>query len=154
MFYEEIANILNRIVSFMLFAFPFRSVHDRIGDEWKDQTGAKEEVTLKSVHDRIGDEWKDQTGAKEEVTVKCYGEFGDVHVVLLICGDAPAVEGEERVDGVDFHYNYDAFRLTVWQAEKFYSLQEGFERGILTHENLVTVRENHKAEYDFMYEQP
>ena len=105
-----------------------------------------------SIHDRIGDEWKTQIGATEEVMVKCYGEFDDVHVVLLICGDAAAVEGEETVDGVDFHYNYEAHSLTVWQNGKFYSLQEGFERGILTHENLVTVRENHKAEYGYMYE--
>ena len=107
----------------------------------------------RSIHDRIGDDWKTQTGTKEKITVKCYGEFGDVHVVVLMSDAAlPAVIGEETVDGVDFHYNYDALHLTVWQNNQFYSLKEAFDRGILTHENLVTIRENHKAEYGFMYE--
>lgn len=107
----------------------------------------------RSTHDKIGDEWKDKIGmTEEEVTVKCYGEFGDVHVVMLICGDTAAVEGEETVDGVDFHYNYAGYPLTAWQDDRFYSLQEAFDNGILTHEDLVNVRENHKAAYGFMYE--
>lgn len=105
-----------------------------------------------SVHDRIGDEWKEQQSRKEDVTVKCYGEFGDVHVVLPICGGATGALGEETVDGVDFHYTGAAFPLTVWQSGTFYSLKEAFESGILTHEDLVTVRENHRAEYGFLYE--
>lgn len=113
--------------------------------------GCMEQETVNRIHDRIGDEWKNQIGAKEKVTVKCYGEFDGVHVVLLISGGAVGAISEETVDGVDFHYNYAAFPLTVWQSDKSYSLKEAFESGILTHENLVTVMENHKADYGFMY---
>lgn len=105
-----------------------------------------------SEHDKIGAEWKNLTETEGKVMVECYGEFHDVHVVLLLCGGVADVVGEETVDGVDFHYNYAAHPLTVWKDHKFYSLKEAFEDGILTHENLVTVRENHSAEYGYTYE--
>lgn len=105
----------------------------------------------RSVHEKIGDEWKERVKTEDKVIVECYGEFGDVHVVILKHDLVPGEEGEETVDGVEFRYNYAGYPLRVWKDHEFYSLQEAFDAGILTHENLVTVRDNHIAEHVFMY---
>ena len=104
-------------------------------------------------HDKIVSDYNKSHGSNEQISaVKCYGEFGGAHVVSLLQGGAVnCVIGEASADGVDFHYNYAAYALIVWKGGDFYSLQGAFDAGILTHEDLLAVRETHKAEFPYMY---
>ncbi len=102
-------------------------------------------------HDKIISDYN-KSHETEISTVKCYGEFDGAHVVsLLPDGAVNTVVGEAIADGVDFHYNYAAYALIVWKDGDFYSLQGAFDAGILTHQDLLAVRETHKAEYPYMY---
>ncbi len=106
------------------------------------------------AHEQIAADWgKLHNREKEEVHVDCYGEFDGAHVVMLTMDEEGfmAVVGGETVGGVEFRYNYASLRFNVWYDGSFYTLQEAFDEGILTHDDLLTVRENHKAEFSFMY---
>ena len=69
------------------------------------------------------------------VEFTCYGEFGETHVGMF-SGVALDVLTSETVDGVTFYYP-TSIHYTACNSGKFYSLQEAFDNGLLTHENLV-----------------
>ena len=68
----------------------------------------------------------------------CYGEFHGTHVVMFN-EIALQVLTSETVDGVTFNYP-TSLHLTAYNNGNFYSLQEAFDNGLLTHGNLVTLR--------------
>lgn len=71
----------------------------------------------------------------------CYGEFHGTHVVMFN-EMALQVLTSETVDGVTFNYPTST-HLTAYNNGEFYSLQEAFDNGLLTHSNLLTLRNNY-----------
>lgn len=88
-----------------------------------------------------------------EVVYKSYGEFDGTYVLIISCKESNVSDANrtETVDGVDFHFNvYITF--DVYREKAFYTLQQAFARGWLTHDNLLTVRDNHRADYEWVYQ--
>lgn len=87
-----------------------------------------------------------------DVNFKSYGEFDGTYVLIISCKgiDSATVLSSETVDGVDFHFHI-GISFDVYRKGAFYTLQEAFDSGWLTHEDLLTVRSNHRAEYEFLY---
>ncbi len=88
-----------------------------------------------------------------DVTLRRYGEFDGTHVLLIdVAGSATAqVETLETVDGITFCF---AVResFDVYRAEEFYTLQQAFDLGFLTHDNLYSVWEKHREENYSLYD--
>ena len=102
-------------------------------------------------HDKITADYAQLHNIDEKsVSFRCYGEFDGVHVMLFngLYGQAFT---SEIVDDVVFHHSV-VITFTVYNRGNFCGLQEAFENGFLTHENLLTVRKNHKAENKFLYD--
>lgn len=89
-----------------------------------------------------------------DVSCKSYGEFDGTYVLIISVKDMDATTAlnDVTVDGVDFHFHI-GITFDVYRKGAFYTLQEAFDSGLLTHEDLLTVRRNHRAEYEYLYEE-
>ena len=63
------------------------------------------------------------------------------------------METEETVLDYTFKYNYYNIQYDVLSDGKFYSLQEAYDEGIFTEEDIRIVWEKHKEEYPFYYQE-
>lgn len=90
-------------------------------------------------HDKIAAAYaKLRDMKKSAVKFTCYLETEDTHIVIFK-NDYPAVETSETVDGVTFvHPKIETF--DVYREGDFYSLEEAFDLGFITHEDLVTLK--------------
>ena len=97
-------------------------------------------------HDRIkADYAKIHNLDKSSVEFTCYAEFDGSHV-LMFNGVYPTALSSEIVDGVIFqHPCIQTF--DVYHDGNFYSLQEAFDNGLLTHDDLVTLRDIYNPQY-------
>ena len=75
--------------------------------------------------------------------VECYvyAQFGEVYVMQELKGAADQAVTRDFVDGLLFIYS-TSIRLNVLSGDRFYSLPEAYELGILTNEQLVQVHIN------------
>ena len=81
-----------------------------------------------------------------DVGMHSYGEFDGTYVLMISAG-VEAVQDvvtSLTVDGVTFTFP-NAKLFDVYRAGTFYSLQEAFDSGYLSHDNLLTVRDNYEA---------
>lgn len=78
---------------------------------------------------------------KSEVNFTCYKEFGGAHIVMFE-GMYPQALSQEIVDGVVFHHS-EVKTFHVYKSGKFYSLQEAFKQGLVTHSNLLSLRDEY-----------
>lgn len=81
----------------------------------------------------------------DEVYIRKYlGEYHGVYAAMIDPTGMAVSMGEksETVDGVTFYYS-DGQTIKVYDGTEFCSLQEAFERGLLTHEDLVAIEERH-----------
>lgn len=93
-------------------------------------------------HDKItADYAKLKNVDKAEIDFTCYAEFDGTHV-LMLNWDYPDALSEEIVHGVVFRHN-QIKTFDVYNKGEFYSLQEAFNNGLLTHNNLVTLRDRY-----------
>ncbi|MBD5631977.1 MAG: hypothetical protein HDP34_01940 [Clostridia bacterium] len=76
---------------------------------------------------------------ESEISFTCYAEFEGTHV-LMLNGYYPDALSIEVVDGVVFNHS-QIKTFTVYSNGEFYSLQEAFDSGLVTHDNLLTLRE-------------
>ncbi|MCH5163992.1 MAG: hypothetical protein J1F36_03160 [Clostridiales bacterium] len=86
------------------------------------------------------------------VSYKVYGEFDGTYVLMIDVEGANYSDSLHNltVDGVDFHFT-QIRTFDVYRNGEFCTLTEAFNRGLLTHENLLTVRSNHRADYEQLY---
>ena len=107
-------------------------------------------------HEKILDEYAEQFNVRfwEIDYYNCYGEFDGTHVMVILCYDDEVDDAINCVwvDGVDFYFN-KMINFVVYHGGRFYTLQQAFDNGWLTHENLLTVRANHRAENEALYEE-
>ena len=93
-------------------------------------------------HDKITTAYAKQHNVdKSEISFTCYAEFGGTHV-LMLNWVYPDALSEEIVHGVVFRHN-QIKTFDVYNKGKFYSLQEAFNNGLLTHNNLLTLRDSY-----------
>lgn len=82
-----------------------------------------------------------------------YGIFQDTYVIMISArGDMfAAAEFTMTVDGVTFMFG-DSLKFSVYHDGEFYSLQDAFYNGYLTHDDLLSVQRNHKFSYEHQKE--
>lgn len=92
-------------------------------------------------------------GNASDVVYKSYGEFDGTNVLIISFKNSDVGDAEriEVVDGVDFYFNV-WIKFDVYHDGAFYTLQEAFNNSWLTHEDLLTVRSNHRAANEKFYE--
>ncbi len=97
-------------------------------------------------HDKItADYAKLHNVDKSEIDFTCYVEFDDTHV-LMLNWFYPEALSSETVDGVVFHHS-QIKTFDVYLNGKFYSLQEAFNSGLLTHDDLLKLRDIYNPQY-------
>lgn len=117
---------LSRILTLLLFVCSMAMIFSACGDE----------------HDKITATYaKLKDLSKAEVSFTCYGEFDDVHV-LMFSGLYPDAESNEVVDGVVFQHS-QVKTFDVYHKGNFYSLNEAFSDGLLTHDDLLTLHDRY-----------
>ena len=72
---------------------------------------------------------------ESEISFTCYAEFNGTHI-LILNAMYPDAESSEIVDGVVFNHS-QIKTFDVYRNGEFYSLQEAFDNGLLTHDNLL-----------------
>lgn len=92
-------------------------------------------------------------GNANNVVYKSYGEFDGTNVLIISFKGSFVGQAfnTETVDGVDYHFNV-CITFDVYRKGSFYTLQEAFNNKWLTHEDLLTVRSNHKKAHELIYE--
>ena len=92
-------------------------------------------------HEKIIAEYAKLKNVDESsVGFACCGEFGGTHVFIDLYGVHNQVITPETVDGVTFYHPVQ-MRFYVYNNGNFYRLQEAFDNGLLTHDNLLTLRD-------------
>ena len=102
-------------------------------------TPLSEEETIEQL---IINAYKEKYDAKDEVGVdKIYMKLTKDELLVvpyLIDSFADAAFGGETVNGINFHYR-DSRRIEVYYAGRSYTLQEAFDKNLLTLENLIDI---------------
>ena len=78
---------------------------------------------------------------KSEINFTCYKEFGGAHI-LMFDGLYPQALSQEIVDGVVFHHN-EVKTFSVYKSGRFYSLQQAYYQLLVTHDNLLALRDRY-----------
>ena len=98
-------------------------------------------------HEKIAAEYFAALSRVTDGTFACYGEFDGSHV-MIFGSDYVPVFSEETVDGIRFiHPQSNSF--TVCADGSFYRLKDAFDNGLLTHDNLLTLRNKYNPHYAF-----
>ena len=93
-------------------------------------------------HSKIANAYAKQYNIdKSEINFTCYKEFGGAHI-LMFDGLYPQALSQEIVDGVVFHHN-EVKTFDVYKSGKFYSLQEAYNQKLVTHDNLLALRDRY-----------
>ena len=82
--------------------------------------------------------------------VNYYGSFDGSEAVILSYSYTTDVIMEETVCGKKFIYNSDD-KILLLRDGSFYSLQEAFDRGYVTEENVVAIWNGHKDAHSYLY---
>lgn len=87
----------------------------------------------------------------EMIGIRSFGGYNGA-VVMFIDGPfaSASVLTSETVDGVVFNYS-SSQHMTVYFEGKFYSLQGAFDAGLLTHDDLESIRINHARTAPYLY---
>jgi len=85
---------------------------------------------------------------------KYYNELHSGNTTVLMMwhkdeGTSAAIR-EVYVGDVKFIYS-NGYSITVWNNESFYGLQDAFDQGLLTKEDIIKISELHKAAYPNLY---
>ena len=101
-------------------------------------------------HEQIVAEYAELHNVKHDITLTCYGEFRGAHVVYIEGLISLQMLSDLRVAGVTFHFP-TLQQFDVYFNGKFYTLSQAFWKGLLTHKNLLEIRDKHKADYEYLY---
>ena len=86
------------------------------------------------------------------VSYTVYGEFDGTYVLMVDVEGANYADSlhDVNVDGVDFHFT-QIRTFDVYREGEFRTLSEAFISGLLTHDDLLSVRSNHRADFEELY---
>ncbi len=157
---------ISKILGLLLLACSFVTMFSACGEDNAFEEDEKDIVCDGGPH-LLGRVWLSATETKEikdaylkidpnrnenDITLRCYGSFDGVYVLFV--DDSNALYSDlickENVSGVEFIYS-DSQQLTVYAEGEFYSLSESFEKGLLTHEELLEVQNNYLTDHQFLY---
>ena len=97
-------------------------------------------------HDKITADYAKLYNIDESnVNFNCYGEFNGTHILTYESRAYSQAFSNEIVDGVTFVHSR-ILTFDVYNNGNFYSLQEAFDNGLLSHDNLVTLRDNYNPQ--------
>lgn len=120
------------------FPYPPKSVVDRIKKSYYE------------IHKDNG--WFENYTA-DDIGISFYGEYRGAYVMFIgppIFAVSDVITVQD-IDGVKIIYPTDHV-MEVFYGGEFYSLETAFEKGRLTHDNLVDIRNKHKATHSYLYE--
>ena len=83
---------------------------------------------------------------ESEISFTCYAEFNGTHI-LILNAMYPDALSSEIVDGVEFNHS-QIKTFDVYSNGEFYSLQEAFDSGLVTHNNLLTLRKIYNPQFN------
>lgn len=75
---------------------------------------------------------------ESEISFTCYADFNGTHILIRNGMHMQAIS-YETVDGVEFQHS-EIKTFDVYSNGEFYTLQEAFDSGLVTHKNLLTLR--------------
>ena len=110
-----------------------------------DESGYPNETLLARIENDYGkhlygESYDPQTDGK--VSVKsCYGIYNDC-VPVMFSQIAFTVITDVQVEGINFHYR-SSNTIKVWKDGTFYSIQEAYDQGFLTKEQIQTIADMH-----------
>ena len=83
--------------------------------------------------------------SEDDMSLRYYGKFSNSYVMFIdsILSIFPSVVSPEVIEGVTFEYG-DPQRFEVYCNGKFYAVQQAYDNGLLTHDNLVDIAYNLK----------
>lgn len=124
----NLVDIRNRFKSDSFFPYPNKDTVDRIKTKYYE------------LHKNDGD------FKLEDVGINFYGEYRLVYVMFIgydgeAVGDAIT---EENIDGITIVYP-NTKTMTVFYGGEFYSLNQAFENGYLTRDNVKDIRDKYKS---------
>lgn len=87
-----------------------------------------------------------------DISLHYYGEFDGTYVLIIraSCFEVANVEIYQTVDDITYCFSVDE-SFETYRAGEFYSLQKAFDLGFLSHDNLYSVWEKHRAENYYLY---
>lgn len=89
---------------------------------------------------------------EEDIRLRCFGVFNDAYVLFV--DEAGAAYSDvisyETVSGVEFIYS-SSHSLTVYSKGEFCSVTDAFEKGLLTHDELLTAQKNYRVGHEYLY---
>lgn len=100
----------------------------------------KQEIKAAFVKEHKNDKYPVK---EDEISLRCYGSFDGVYVLFVDVESWAYTDEEwsEVIGDVEFFYG-SGQTMTVYSDGVFYSLAEAYENGILSRDNLLTVRQN------------
>ena len=87
---------------------------------------------------------------ESKVSFSCCAEFDNTHVLIYESKIYSQAFSTETVDGVTFIHSR-VLTFDVYREGEFKTLQEAFDSGWLTHENLLTLQSSHRAKNEKDY---
>ena len=79
----------------------------------------------------------------DSIDMAFYGEFNGAYAVYVMGLDSTATLGSETVEGITFWYPTFSETMCIYYEGKCCRLQEAFDRGLLTLEDLKTLENNY-----------
>jgi hypothetical protein len=109
--------------------------------------GESETKAIADLMEKVKEDYADYYGFDRNCVVigRYYGSFGDA-VVFYVWGDGfdeASCETEVYVAGIEFVF-HSSRELCVWYDGKIYSLNQAYDGGMLTRENIVELANIHK----------
>lgn len=98
--------------------------------------------TVDNGHSKIATDYANLYNGGNIVSFECYGEFNGTHVVLFEGAFGSGVL-YEIVDEVVFYHSVPN-RFMVYNNGEFFRLNKAFDLGLLTHEDLLTLKDNYE----------
>ena len=87
--------------------------------------------------------------SEDLVLYDCYGRFDGTYV-LYFYSVGSAIVTHLTVDGVGFVFG-SSVQFKVYHDGEFCNLQEAFDNGFLSHDDLLELRKNHEASWESLY---
>jgi len=119
-------------------------VHSIDGFTWHGDVHLKKDYLIKLNNNTIS--------LKDVYIDKCYGIYGDsVAVVMALKSHVfPPSADYIEVEGFEFWFS-TGLHIVIWNNGNFYSLQDAFDKGFLTLENLKTIHDLYKSYFKYMH---
>ncbi|MCH5163991.1 MAG: hypothetical protein J1F36_03155 [Clostridiales bacterium] len=135
-----------KLVAVILFVFSIMSIFSACSDKNKQTIDEQIKAAYIAEHPR-------DHLANKDITLRYYGEFEGTYVLMIYLAEYGYFDAvyHDIVSDVRFIYP-NSNKLKVYSNGEFYSLKEAYEKGLLTHDNLLETQKNYRADHEPLYQ--